>query len=151
MEVSNICKRDYLSDISDMSEARIIMKHTDARIPEQKVRSSNKQTFFPFQLRSYKNNQNYSVIQSIFSFVLENNTTILMKKAAKSGKWMQWEWFICCKLPMFYSKYVHNISNCHHQSDEFFWKLFSTSVIWVCKEDSDWQSNYFVKLIWGNM
>lgn len=46
VEVSNICKRDSLSDISDMSEARILMKHPDARIPKQKVRSSNKQTFF---------------------------------------------------------------------------------------------------------
>jgi len=33
--------------ISDMSEARILMKHSDARIPEKKVRSSNKQPFFP--------------------------------------------------------------------------------------------------------
>lgn len=45
VEISNICKRDYLSDISDMSEGRILMKDSDARITEQKVRSSNKQTF----------------------------------------------------------------------------------------------------------
>lgn len=84
VEVSNICKRDYLSDISDMSEARILMKHPDARIPEQKVRSSNKQTFFPLQLWNYKNKQNYLVILwAFFSSVLKSNITIIIKKQLK--------------------------------------------------------------------
>lgn len=46
VEVSNIYKRAPLSDISDVSEASRLMKHPNARIPEQKVRSSNKQTIF---------------------------------------------------------------------------------------------------------
>lgn len=72
VEVSNICQRDYLSDISDVSEARILMKHPDARIPEQKVRSSNKQPFFPLQLW----NQNYSVILWAFFFSLNKSNVI---------------------------------------------------------------------------